>query len=97
MDDFAHAAFRERRAMHTMRQRALYLHASVWVAVNVFLIVIWAVTGADFPWFVFVLFGWGIGLTAHAASVFWISKPSDILLQQEEKRLATDVAPRPDS
>lgn len=89
MDDFAHAALRERRARQTMRKRALYVHASIWAAVNVFLFVVWAVTGVDFPWFVFPLFGWGIGLTAHAASVLWIRKPADIMLDEEEKRLAS--------
>jgi len=90
MDDFAHAAFRERRARQLVRRRAFYVHASVFVAVNLFLIVIWAVVGGGFPWFVFVLFGWGIGLVVHAASVLWISRPADVLLEQEERRLRAE-------
>lgn len=88
MDDFAQAAFRERRARQTLRQRALYLHLAIYGAVNLFLVVVWMISGSDVPWFLFVVFGWGIGIAAHAASTYWISKPADVLLEQEEKRLA---------
>jgi 2TM domain-containing protein len=44
------------------------VHATVYVATNLFLFVIWGVTGAGFPWFVFPLLGWGIGLAAHGAA-----------------------------
>lgn len=87
MDDFAHAAFRERRARQTLRRRAFYLHSAIFVAVNLFLIVVWMISGSDTPWFLFVVFGWGIGLAAHAAATYWISRPSDVLLEQEEQRL----------
>ncbi len=87
MDDFAQAAFRERRARQTLRQRSFYVHAAVYAAVNLFLVVVWMISGSDVPWFLFVAFGWGIGLAAHAAAVYWISKPSDVLLEQEERRL----------
>ncbi|MBI2691963.1 MAG: 2TM domain-containing protein [Solirubrobacterales bacterium] len=51
-------------------RHALHIHATVFVAVNVLLIAMWAVTwqlsgGTDYPWFVWVLLGWGIGLAAH--------------------------------
>lgn len=50
------------------------IHATVFVAVNVLLIAIWALVwqlndGTSYPWFVFVLLGWGIGLAAHYAAV----------------------------
>ena len=34
------------------------------------LIIIWAATGAGFPWFVFPLGGWGIAIPLHYLSVF---------------------------
>lgn len=88
VDDFAHAAFRERRARQTMRRRALYVHIAVWLAVNLFLVVIWAMLGGGFAWFVFPFFGWGIGVAAHAATTVWIARPNDLLLEEEERRLA---------
>jgi len=50
------------------------IHATVYVAVNVLLIAIWAsawqLNGASsYPWFIWVLLGWGIGLAAHYAAV----------------------------
>lgn len=50
------------------------IHATVFIAVNVLLIAIWAMVwqlsdGTSYPWFVFVLLGWGIGLAAHWAAV----------------------------
>lgn len=53
---------------------AFGIHATVFVAVNVLLIAIWAMVwqlsdGTSYPWFVFVLLGWGIGLAAHWAAV----------------------------
>ena len=44
-----------------------YTHFGVFVMVNLFLIAIWWFTGGlgTFPWFIFPLFGWGIGLVAH--------------------------------
>jgi hypothetical protein len=52
---------------------AFGIHASVFIAVNVLLIAIWAMVwqlsdGTSYPWFVFVLLGWGIGLAAHWAA-----------------------------
>lgn len=50
-----------------------YTHFGVYISVNVFLIVMWYVTlGPEgFPWFIFPLFGWGIGVVGHAVSTFY--------------------------
>lgn len=44
---------------------ALWAHLSSFIGVNGFLLLIWAITGAGFPWFLFPLAGWGIGLISH--------------------------------
>ena len=42
------------------------VHLIVYLGVNTLLICLWLfVTGRGFPWFVFPLGGWGIGLVAH--------------------------------
>lgn len=56
-------------------QRGFQVHAAVWFAVNAFLFMIWLVTGAGFPWFLFPAGGWGIGLVAHAVAA--LNKPFD--------------------
>ena len=48
------------------------VHLAVYVAVNVFLALIWAITSDGFsviPWFLFPLGGWGIGIVAHYAMI----------------------------
>jgi uncharacterized protein (DUF486 family) len=68
---------------------SFYTHFSVYIAVNAFLIAIWYFTsGPDsFPWFVFVLFGWGIGVVAHGISVVTEGRFSDQLAEREYQRL----------
>ena len=89
MDDFARAAFREREAKQILRRRGFYLHAALWAVTNVFLVVIWALSGGGHPWFLYPLLGWGIGLVAHGVSSFMLSDPGDVVLEREQRRLAT--------
>ena len=52
------------------RKVGLYIHATVYVAVNVLLITINLSTATGPLWFQWPLLGWGIGLLAHAAASF---------------------------
>lgn len=87
MDDFTRAAFREREARRILRRRAFYLHLAVYLAVNATIFVIWLLAGGGFPWFLFPLMGWGIGLVAHGASAFLLASPADIVLEREQRRM----------
>ncbi len=49
--------------------KGFYIHASVFVLVNIGLFVINLLTGGGW-WFYWPLIGWGIGLGAHALGVF---------------------------
>jgi hypothetical protein len=69
---------------------AFYIHLTVFSVVNAFLIAVWWFTGGYqgvFPWFVFPLFGWGIGLVAHYLTVFLRTGVSDRMVEQEYRRL----------
>ena len=88
MDDFALAAFREREARQILKRRAFYLHLAVFLAVQLMLFGVWALAGGGFPWFLFPLMGWGIGLVAHGAAAFLLSDPNDIVLEREQRRLS---------
>lgn len=53
---------------------AFRTHATVFVAVNLLLFAIWLTTwqladGTSYPWFLWPLLGWGVGLAAHYAAV----------------------------
>ena len=52
------------------RKVGLYIHTTVYVAVNVLLITINLSTAPGRLWFEWPLLGWGIGLLAHAAAAF---------------------------
>jgi len=85
-DDFARAAFREREARHIRRRRAFLVHAAIWVAVNMLLVAVWAITGGGHPWFVYPLLGWGVGIVAHGASAYLVADTDDIVLEREQRR-----------
>ena len=90
MDEFARAAFREQEARRIRRHRAFWLHVSVWAATNIFLVVVWAMTGGGYPWFLFPLFGWAIGVVAHGVAAYGLADVNDIVLQREQKRMTTE-------
>jgi hypothetical protein len=77
---------------HLQQRQGFRRHALVFALVNGLLIVIWLTTaiafgdGAWFPWPIFPLVGWGIGLVIHGWSVYGGGiTESDI--QQEMNRL----------
>ncbi len=48
-------------------RKGFRMHLLVYLLVNAFLIIIyWINTPGGYPWFVYPLCGWGIGLAAHA-------------------------------
>ena len=55
------------------RKAGLYIHATVYAAVNALLITINLSTATGRLWFKWPLLGWGIGLLAHAAAAFSLS------------------------
>jgi hypothetical protein len=69
-------------------KKDLYSHIIVYIFVNAFLIVIWAVTSRGFPWFVFPLGGWGIGLAFHILDVMiWQRKTDKSAIEREAERI----------
>ena len=81
------------------RQRAgakmsWYIHASVYILVNLLLAVLSAMS--DRHWAFFPAFGWGIGLAVHGAAVFLVTGGGGLherLVQQERKRLTRQRDP----
>jgi len=66
------AALYRQAARRYAIKRGLFIHALVLVLVNAGLIALNLLTTPQRLWFVFVLFGWGIGLFAHALSAWHI-------------------------
>ena len=63
-----------------------YIHLAVYSAVNVMLFLIWSFIGG-FPWFLFPLLGWGVGLLAHFLRVFANISITDKLVEKEYQNL----------
>ncbi len=64
-----------------------YIHFTIYVIVNALLIVFWYYTGGGFPWFIFPLFGWGVGVAAHFMGVFHGHAYSEKLTEKEYQKL----------
>lgn len=66
-----------------------YVHAAVYVVVNLFLFAI-SMYGFGRPWSIYPLLGWGLGLGLHGISVFLLGAGGGFrerLVQQERERL----------
>ena len=85
MDEFGRQALAEWQGRRSARRRVVAVHAVLWASVNLLLVVVWQVTGAGFPWFVFPLMGWFVGLAAHASAVFLLRSPDDAVLSREAR------------
>ena len=71
-----------------------YIHASVYVAVNLLLAALSATSGRY--WAVFPAVGWGIGLALHGAVVFLVTGGAGLherLVQRERSRLTSQRDP----
>lgn len=86
MDEFGREAAREWQARRAARQRVFWLHAVVWGAVGLLLVTIWALAGAGFPWFLFPVLGWGVGLAAHGATAYLLRSPEELMVLREARR-----------
>ena len=56
-------------------RKGFFINLTVYIVINAFLFCIWYfVSGQGYPWFLWVLGGWGIGLIFHAINVFAFPK-----------------------
>ena len=67
-----------------------YIHAMVYLLVNLFIFSVSRYAFGTRPWSVFPLLGWGFGLAMHGLSVFVLGSGSglrDSLVRKERERL----------
>lgn len=56
--------------------------------VNAGLFFIWLMTDSGgYPWFIWPIFGWGIGLIFHFLGIFVFTRPSDWERREIEKEM----------
>ena len=70
-----------------------YIHASVYIAVNLGLVTLAAMAGRS--WAIFPAFGWGIGLAVHGLVVFAVAGGGmfEALLARERRALTAQRDP----
>lgn len=67
-----------------------YIHALVYLVVNVALVLIAYVSGSSRPWPIYPALGWGLGLLLHGVAVFMLGSGSGLherLIARERERL----------
>jgi hypothetical protein len=76
------------QAVSQLKKRRDFLgHLLVYVLVNGFFVVIWAVVGVHgFFWPIFPIAGWGIGVVMNAWDVYWRHPITEQDIQREIER-----------
>jgi hypothetical protein len=71
-----------------------YIHVSIYISVNILLIIINVSTSSGYYWFKWPLMGWGIAVLLHALSIFKPSgKPAikEQMIEKEMKKQASNT------
>jgi hypothetical protein len=85
--DTREQAPRDRAMQRLKKQRDFHAHLLVYLLVNGFVVLIWALTGsAGFFWPVFLIAAWGIGLVMNAWDVYWRREITEQDIQHEMER-----------
>ena len=84
---------RERAIKRLKKRRDFSGHLLVYVLVNAFFVVIWAMTDPDgFFWPVFPIVGWGIGVVLNAWDVYRNDEFDEEQIRREIERLQAHAA-----
>jgi hypothetical protein len=89
----------DERYQHARRRvkelKGFYTNLYFYLAVNVFLVLVNIITSPGHWWFQWVLLGWGIGVVAHAISIFarptwfgpeWEDRKAREIMEKEQRR-----------
>ena len=68
------------------KKREFGAHVAAYLLINTMLVVIWAMTGAEFFWPIFPILGWGIGVFFNAWDVYG-RPPSEERIRREIDRM----------
>jgi hypothetical protein len=83
---------RQQAISRVRKKRDFRAHVRVYVAVNLILVGIWAVSGGIF-WPIFPMLGWGIGVAANAWSVYGRRPINDEEIRREMERMLSGSLP----
>ncbi len=70
---------------------SFYSDLGLYSIVNVLLFALWWNDGGGFPWFLFVVFFWGLGVVSHGLALFRQSDLFDKMAEAEYQRMLKRV------
>lgn len=70
-------------------KKGFYRHFVIYVVVNIMLVLIWAFpAGGGYPWFFWVMGGWGIGVLFNFIEVFvWPKRRDKGAIEKEAEKI----------
>ena len=69
-------------------KRDVWGHVGAWAAVNIVLIIIWALSDRGHPWFLWPLGIWGVFVLFHYLRVFVFERKSDrVAIEKEVEKI----------
>ena len=78
----------EKARKRVQMKRGFAVHLVMYVVVNTALVVIWMLTGKGYPWPLWPIAGWGVGIIANAiALIMELLAPEDRAIEREMRRL----------
>jgi hypothetical protein len=82
-----------RRATRTVNAKiGFYIHLVIYVVVNILLVLINLKYSPQYLWFLWPLFGWGIGIAFHALGIFVFPSGSAVkerMIEREAEKLTS--------
>jgi hypothetical protein len=87
VNDTREQAARDQAVTQLKKRRDFHGHLLVYVLVNAFLVVIWAVVDIHgFFWPIFPIVAWGIGVVMNAWDVYWRHPITEADIKREIER-----------
>lgn len=90
-DSAADDGARKQAIKRIKRKRQFQQQIIGFVLINALLWIIWALTGAEFPWPIFVTVFWGIGMLGPAWTIYRGNAPITDAEIQREMQKGTDA------
>jgi hypothetical protein len=80
-----------RARKRTEAKISFYSDVGLYSIINIILFALWWNNGGGFPWFLFVVFFWGLGVISHGLALFRQSDLFDKMAEAEYQRLLRRV------
>lgn len=77
---------REQAILRLKAKRGFRANLVTYAAINVFLVIVWAFSGAGYFWPIWVMAGWGLAIVFHAWAIYGRRGISEADVQREMER-----------